>query len=1373
MGSKLRIIVTAKNAGGEATSFELTPVVAATAPTNEVAPAITGTLKDGQTLTAENGTWKGTPTIKYSYLWEACNSTGGECTAIGGATGSTLLLGPTNVGNTVKLIVTAKNGGGEAQASVTSAVIGATAPTNEVAPAITGTLKDGQTLTAENGTWKGTPTIKYSYLWEACNSTGGECTAIGGATGSTLLLGPTNVGNTVKLIVTAKNGGGEAQASVTSAVIGATAPTNEVAPAITGTLKDGQTLTAENGTWKGTPTIKYSYLWEACNSTGGECTAIGGATGSTLLLGPTNVGNTVKLIVTAKNGGGEAQASVTSAVIGATAPTNEVAPAITGTLKDGQTLTAENGTWKGTPTIKYSYLWEACNSTGGECTAIGGATGSTLLLGPTNVGNTVKLIVTAKNGGGEAQASVTSAVIGATAPTNEVAPAITGTLKDGQTLTGENGTWKGTPTIKYSYLWEACNSTGGECTAIGGATGSTLLLGPTNVGNTVKLIVTAKNGGGEAQASVTSAVIGATAPTNEVAPAITGTLKDGQTLKAENGTWKGTPTIKYSYLWEACNSTGGECTAIGGATGSTLLLGPTNVGNTVKLIVTAKNGGGEAQASVTSAVIGATAPTNEVAPAITGTLKDGQTLKAENGTWKGTPTIKYSYLWEACNSTGGECTAIGGATGSTLLLGPTNVGNTVKLIVTAKNGGGEAQASVTSAVIGATAPTNEVAPAITGTLKDGQTLTGENGTWKGTPTIKYSYLWEACNSTGGECTAIGGATGSTLLLGPTNVGNTVKLIVTAKNGGGEAQASVTSAVIGATAPTNEVAPAITGTLKDGQTLTAENGTWKGTPTIKYSYLWEACNSTGGECTAIGGATGSTLLLGPTNVGNTVKLIVTAKNGGGEAQASVTSAVIGATAPTNEVAPAITGTLKDGQTLTGENGTWKGTPTIKYSYLWEACNSTGGECTAIGGATGSTLLLGPTNVGNTVKLIVTAKNGGGEAQASVTSAVIGATAPTNEVAPAITGTLKDGQTLTAENGTWKGTPTIKYSYLWEACNSTGGECTAIGGATGSTLLLGPTNVGNTVKLIVTAKNGGGEAQASVTSAVIGATAPTNEVAPAITGTLKDGQTLKAENGTWEGTPTITYGYQWQLCNGAGEACKNDRRRRSPDLQARAPTEVGLTPESHRHRQERRRGSLGCIRTHRRGNAAPTGQRSRPDDQRHGQGRADAHGRKRHLERKPDRLQLPLGSVQRLGRRMRSDRRRHQLDPGGGLRERRWHRQAHRHRQERRRRSLRLGAQRRGRSGRPRKRSAAEDQRHAQGRPDPDRRERHLEGHADDYLQLPVGKLQRAGRRLPADRRRHGLHLQTQLERNRHDPEAHRHRQERRRGNLGRLAAEPDG
>ena len=84
------------------------------------------------------------------------------------------------------------------------------------------------------------------------------------------------------------------------------------------------------------------------------------------------------------------------------------------------------------------------------------------------------------------------------------------------------------------------------------------------------------------------------------------------------------------------------------------------------------------------------------------------------------------------------------------------------------------------------------------------------------------------------------------------------------------------------------------------------------------------------------------------------------------------------------------------------------------------------------------------------------------------------------------------------------------------------------------------------MIVTAKNGGGETPATSPASRRRRTPPprSNKVAPAITGTAKDGQTLTAENGTWEGTPTITYSYQWQRCNGAGEACKNDRNARKP-------------------------------------------------------------------------------------------------------------------------------------------------------------------------------------------------------------------------------------
>lgn len=42
----------------------------------------------------------------------------------------------------------------------------------------------------------------------------------------------------------------------------------------------------------------------------------------------------------------------------------------------------------------------------------------------------------------------------------------------------------------------------------------------------------------------------------------------------------------------------------------------------------------------------------------------------------------------------------------------------------------------------------------------------------------------------------------------------------------------------------------------------------------------------------------------------------------------------------------------------------------------------------------------------------------------------------------------------------------------------------------------------------------------------AVGPVNTVAPAVTGTTNLGDTLTTDNGTWTGTPVITYAYQWQ-------------------------------------------------------------------------------------------------------------------------------------------------------------------------------------------------------------------------------------------------------
>lgn len=50
-------------------------------------------------------------------------------------------------------------------------------------------------------------------------------------------------------------------------------------------------------------------------------------------------------------------------------------------------------------------------------------------------------------------------------------------------------------------------------------------------------------------------------------------------------------------------------------------------------------------------------------------------------------------------------------------------------------------------------------------------------------------------------------------------------------------------------------------------------------------------------------------------------------------------------------------------------------------------------------------------------------------------------------------------------------------------------------------------------------------------------PANKALPSISGTARDGQTLAAHPGTWSGSPTPSYSYQWRRCNSSGASCSN--------------------------------------------------------------------------------------------------------------------------------------------------------------------------------------------------------------------------------------------
>ena len=112
-------------------------------PVNATPPSITGTAEQSQTLTAQNGTWTGTGTISYRYQWQRCNRNGTGCTEISGATARTYTVRNADVGNTVRVRVTATNADGST--SATSPPTGVvTRPGATGCPAGTGPINIGQ-----------------------------------------------------------------------------------------------------------------------------------------------------------------------------------------------------------------------------------------------------------------------------------------------------------------------------------------------------------------------------------------------------------------------------------------------------------------------------------------------------------------------------------------------------------------------------------------------------------------------------------------------------------------------------------------------------------------------------------------------------------------------------------------------------------------------------------------------------------------------------------------------------------------------------------------------------------------------------------------------------------------------------------------------------------------------------------------------------------------------------------------------------------------------------------------------------------------------------------------------------------------------------
>ncbi len=590
-----------------------TPAPAPGAPLNTVAPAIGGPPQQGQSVSASPGTWTNSPTA-IGYQWLRCEGygeaggeeeLGQECEPIEGATAVAYTPQAADARHALRVTVRASNAAGWSLAVSRPEVVLApgeealqSAPESVSAPTLTGVAVQGKTLTEHHGGWEG-EVGAYSYKWLRCKArtsqgSGSVCAAIPGAAGQTYTLGAEDVGMWIEVQESAANSGGwNVSSSEALEVIPPEAPVNTLAPAITGTIQQGQTLTVREGTWTNNAKAP-AWQWLRCSAAGGGCTAIAGATKKTYKLETEDVGHALIVSETVENAVGRSAPATSLPTLAVPvpppAPESTSLPTITGSAQQGQTLTEHAGGWSGEPS-GYSYAWKRCSPTGTECKAISAATRQTYLLTSADVGHTIVAKETAVNAGGSTIAnSAASATVAGAVPVVSALPELQGPAQQEQQLSANTGTWSNEPTA-YAYQWLQCNPAGSACAAIGGADGSSYTPTAALVGTTIRVRVSAGNASGEGApaTSAASAPILPAAPAATANPTITGFAVEGQSLLEHAGAWTNSPTTR-KLAWLRCE--GSTCTAIEGAVSQTYTPTAADLGYTIAVRETASNAGG-------------------------------------------------------------------------------------------------------------------------------------------------------------------------------------------------------------------------------------------------------------------------------------------------------------------------------------------------------------------------------------------------------------------------------------------------------------------------------------------------------------------------------------------------------------------------------------------------------------------------------------------------------------------------------------------------------------------------------------------------------------------------------------------------------------
>lgn len=837
---------------------------------------ITGTPAQYQTLTAANtlGDVDGMGAV--SYQWKA------NGIDIGGATGSTLVLGQAQVGAAITVTASFTDGGGTLETE-TSAATGAVANVNDLptgAVTITGTPTQNQTLTAANTLADLDGLGAITYQWKA------NGVDIGGATGSTLVLGQAQVGATITVAASYIDLFGAPESvvsSATTAVVNVNdAPTGAVS--ITGVATEDQVLTAVStlADLDGLGTLHYQ--WQRDSGAGFVNV---GADQATYALGDADVGGVVRVVVSYTDGQGSAE-SVASAATAAIANINDPftgGVSITGTSTENQVLTAVStlADVDGLGTLHYQ--WQ--RDTGGGFVNMGADQG-TYTLGDADVGGVVRVVVSYTDGQGSAESATsaaTAAVVGVNDP-HTGGVSIAGAATEDQVLTAVStlADLDGLGTLHYQ--WQRDSGAGFVNV---GTDQATYALGDADVGGVVRVVVSYTDGQGFAE-SATSAATGAIANINDLptgGASITGTATEDQVLTAVStlADVDGLGTLHYQ--WQR-DTGGGFVNA--GTDQATYTLDDADVGGVVRVVISYTDALGSAEAA-TSAATGVIANINDAptgAVTIAGTTTEGQTLTAAHTLADADGLGAITYQWKE----GGV--DIAGATNPTLVLGAAQIGKTITVTASYTDARGTAE-SVTSAATAAVVnlndpPTGTVT--IAGAASQGSVLTASNTLADLDGLGPITYQWRS------NGTAIAGATTATFTPGQAQVGTTITVTANYTDLQGTAEA-VTSGPTAAVANVNDSPTggiAIVGSKTVGSTLTVSSTLADADGLGAFSYEWLRDGVT------IGGATAASYVVGAADVGKTVSVRASYTDGFGTPESATSAGIVGEAAPVTPGGP---------------------------------------------------------------------------------------------------------------------------------------------------------------------------------------------------------------------------------------------------------------------------------------------------------------------------------------------------------------------------------------------------------------------------------------------------------------------------------------